>query len=45
MANNKLFLKDDLELVSEDMAVSSFKNKYENYLNKIYIYIYIYICI
>ena len=34
MADNKHFLKDELELVSENMAVSSFKNKYDNYLNK-----------
>ena len=34
MADNKLFLKNDLELVSENIAVSSFKNKYENYVSK-----------
>ena len=43
MADYKLFLKNDLELVSENMAVSSFKNKYGNYVSKqkkIYIYVY-----
>ena len=36
------FKKNDLDLVSENMAVSSFKNKYENYLSKQkYIYVYI----
>ena len=34
MDDYKLFLRNDLELVSENMAVSSFKNKYENYLSK-----------